>query len=389
MKLLHTSDWHVGRMLKGRERSDEHRAVLSEIAGIAREHDVDAVIVAGDLFESAAPTPEAENIVYRALLELSGIAPVVIVSGNHDNERRLGAVQPLLELGRVTTRAMLARADEGGVLELDTRAGERARIALLPWLSQRYIVRAEELMAREAFEHAGMFAERLQRVVGHLCGSFGPDTVNVIAAHAMIAGGETGGGERKAHLFDYAVSPTIFPASAHYVALGHLHRTQQLGVQPPVWYCGSPLQLDFGETENRTCVLLVEATPSTPAKVTEVPLASGRRLRKLTGTVEQLRAMAGTTGDDYLRVVVREEARAGLADDVREIFGETCVDVTIETQAHRDFDLDPRAHDHRAPGELFREYLAERNATDERVVALFDELLETVSAEEDHASASA
>src|SRR5207249_6598668 len=146
--------------------------------------------------------------------------------------------------------------------------------------------------------------------------------------------------------------------------------------QPPAWYCGSPLQLDFGETEDRQCVLVVEATPSSPAVVEQVPLASGRRLRKVAGSLEQLRALAGTTGDDVIRAIVREEARAGLADDVRDLFGEHCVDVIVETGADRDLGLEPRAHEGKAPGELFREYLAEKKATDERVIALFDELLE-------------
>ncbi|HEV2686833.1 MAG TPA: exonuclease subunit SbcD, partial [Actinomycetota bacterium] len=187
MKLLHTSDWHVGKTLRGRDRSDEHRAVLDEITGIARAHSVDLVIVAGDLFESAAPTPDAERIVYRALLDLAEIAPVVVVSGNHDNDRRLVAVEPLLGLGRITTRAMLAKPDEGGVLTLETANGERAQIAMLPWVSQRYIVRAEELMSKDAFEHAGDYAQRLADVIGWLCKGFSDQTVNIVAGHAMVA----------------------------------------------------------------------------------------------------------------------------------------------------------------------------------------------------------
>lgn len=385
MRLLHTSDWHVGKTIKGRSRVDEHRAVLDEIIGIAREHDVDLVVVAGDLFESQAPTAEAEQVVYRALLALGEVAPVVVVSGNHDNDRRLQAVEPLLGLARITTRAMLERPDAGGVLSLETARGEPVRIALLPWVSQRGIVRAPELMGLDADDHAALYADRVMRVLNHLCEGFDGDAVNVVAGHAMVAGGTLGGGERLAHtIFEYAISPTVFPASAHYVALGHLHRAQQLGGQPPVWYCGSPLQLDFGETADDKGVLIVEAAPSTPAVVETVPLRAGRRLRKLTGTLEQLRALAGTTGEDYLRVIVREEARAGLADDVREIFGEMCVDVMIESQLDRALGLDPRAHEGKPPGQLFREYLAEKKASDERVVALFDELLE-----EEHAAAQA
>jgi exonuclease SbcD len=385
MKLLHTSDWHVGKTLRGRDRSDEHLAVLDEITQIARDRAVDLTIVAGDLFDSAAPTPDAERIVYRALLDLAEVSPVVIVSGNHDNDRRLSAVEPLLGLGRITTRAMLAKPDEGGVLTLETAAGERAQIALLPWVSQRYIVRAEQLMATDAFEHAGLFAERLVALIARLCEGFSDDTVNVIAGHAMVAGGVLGGGERTAHTyFEYCLSATGFPPSAHYVALGHLHRAQQLGSQPPVWYCGSPLQMDFGETEDRKCVLVVEATPSSPARVEQVPLSSGHRLRVVRGTLAELESIAGTTGDDYLRVFVKEDARAGLADDVRGLLGENAIDVQIQTSAEREMDLDPRAHESKSPRELFADYLEEKKATDERVIALFDELLE-----EEHAPASA
>ena len=385
MKLLHTSDWHVGKMLRGQNRNDEHRAVLAEITQIARVRDVDLVIVAGDVFDSAAPTPDAENIAYRALLDLAEVAPVVVVSGNHDNERRLLAVEPLLRLGRITTRAMFEDPEKGGVLRLETRSGETAQVALMPWLSQRWVVRAEELMGLDADKHVGLYAERLLGIIDWLCKGFSSDTVNVVAGHVMVAGGVLGGGERLAHtIFEYCVSAQAFPTNAHYVALGHLHRAQQLGSQPPVWYCGSPLQLDFGETEDRKCALVVEATASTPASVEQVPLTAGRRLRKINGTFADLEAIAGTTGDDYLRIVVRGEARAGLAEDVRDVFGENAVDVIIQTDSERDLGLDPRAHDSKSPKELFRDYLAEHDAADERVIALFDELLE-----EEHAPAQA
>jgi exonuclease SbcD len=244
-------------------------------------------------------------------------------------------------------------------------------------------VRAEQLMQMDAFEHAGLFAERLVALIARLCDGFSSETVNVVAGHLMVAGGVLGGGERLAHtIFDYCVSPTGFPSSAHYVALGHLHRAQQLGSQPPVWYCGSPLQLDFGETGDTKGVLVVEATPGTPARVEQVALNSGHRLRKISGSLVELEHFVGQTGDDYLRVTVREDARAGIADDVREMFGENAVDVMIQSDADREIDLDARAHESKAPGELFREYLEENRATDERVIALFDELLE-----EEHAPA--
>src|SRR3954451_899892 len=100
--LLHTSDWHVGKAIRGASRADEHRAVLAEIAELVGAHDADVVVVAGDLFDSATPSPESEQIVYEALLALASTgATVVVIAGNHDNARGLRAVAPLLALGNV------------------------------------------------------------------------------------------------------------------------------------------------------------------------------------------------------------------------------------------------------------------------------------------------
>ncbi|MFP5298526.1 MAG: exonuclease SbcCD subunit D, partial [Actinomycetota bacterium] len=92
MRFLHTGDWHVGKSLVGLSRAPEQEAVLDEIVEIARKHEVDATLVAGDLFDSTAPSPEAERIVYKALLGLAETGAVVVVPGNHDNDRRLAAV---------------------------------------------------------------------------------------------------------------------------------------------------------------------------------------------------------------------------------------------------------------------------------------------------------
>jgi exonuclease SbcD len=105
MKLLHTSDWHVGKSIRGASRAEEHTAVLAEIAGIAHREGVDLIVVAGDLFDSSTPAPESEEIVYRSLLALAKTgADVAVIAGNHDNARRLRAISPLLRLGNVHLR---------------------------------------------------------------------------------------------------------------------------------------------------------------------------------------------------------------------------------------------------------------------------------------------
>lgn len=384
MKLLHTGDWHVGKTLRGRSRAEEHRAVLREIAELATTEAVDVVLVAGDLFDSASPSPEAEGIVYEALLQLthSG-ARVVVVAGNHDNPRRLVAVEPLLALGRVVVRALVLSPQEGGVVEITSRAGELARIAVLPWLSQRDIVKADDLMSDDANRHASTYRERAARILASLTTGFSPGSVNIVLGHVTVAGAQLGGGERTAQtVFDYYVDATAFPADAHYVALGHLHKPQKMAAGAPVHYCGSPLCLDFSDDDEHKVTMIVEAAPGAPSRTRAVPLRSGRRLRTLSGTIAELAALAGSTGDDLLRVRVDEQARAGLGDEVRALFPEA-VDV-MAAPAESTLRAKERSSDSSNPRALFGEYLAERNVGDERLVELFDRLLEVT-----YASASA
>ena len=383
MKLLHTSDWHVGKTIRGHSRIPEHEAVLTEIVSLADEHSVDLVIVAGDLFETATPTAEAESLVYRTLLRLLDTsAHVAVISGNHDNARRLHAVAPVFEaLGRIHLVTEPTRPDDGGVIRLSMPGGEQVRLAMLPFVSQRGVVRAKNLMEAAAYENTQAYGDRMRLLIETLTAELGSDTVNILAAHAFVYGGQLGGGERAAHFIDdYAISAQSFPVTASYVALGHVHRPQKIPGAAPIHYCGSPLQLDFGEEDQHKQVNLVEIEPGVPPAVTPVPLSGGRALRTLRGTVAELKELAARgedgslTDDAWLRVMVQEPRRAGLADEVRELFGERVVDVRMDDPAPQRKQRVARKG--RAPTELFDEFLTERNIEDERVRAMFAELLD-------------
>ncbi|MYK89781.1 MAG: exonuclease SbcCD subunit D [Acidobacteria bacterium] len=379
MRLLHTADWHVGKAIRGRSRAEEHRAVLDEIVGISRARSIDVALVAGDLYDGATPSAEADDIVYRTLLDLAGVVQhVVVVAGNHDNPNRLAAVRPLLELTNVHVTPRIARPADGGILELEIHPGERVRAVLLPFVSQRGIVRAEDLMAHDADEHAQKFSDRLVQVVGKLCDNMPGDGVNILVGHAMVHGGVLGGGERSAHtIFDYSIPTTAFPSGLHYVALGHLHRTQELPAACPVHYCGSPLQLDFGEQLDTKSVKVIEARAGRPAKVEEVPLSRGRKLLTLRGSLDAVADRIAQRGDDYLRIELDERPRHGLADEVREL-SPNVVDVRIANRTDGDGDKrngpDPGQAD---PIALLDQYLKERKEGDtEPLKTLFKELLE-------------
>ncbi len=377
MKLLHTSDWHVGRSIRGHSRAAEHTAVLEEIVALAGEHEVDLVMVTGDLFDTASPTAESEEIVYRALVGLCRTgARVVVIAGNHDHPQRLAAVAPVLASLDVVVAHQVTRPDAGGVIELTVRSGEPVRLVLVPFLSRRGIVRADELMAGDAVEHQQLYAERYRRIVEVLGAGLRDDMVNLIAAHAFVDRALSGGGERAAHLgLDYAVAASVFPGHAHYVALGHLHRAQRVDGPTQIHYCGSPLALDFGEVEGPKQVNLVEAHAGVPAKVTPLFLANGRPLRTVRGTLDDLRAVADELTDCWVRVHLREPARAGIADEVRALVP-TVVDVVAAPPERAGTDAPRVSRSGRSPQELFEIFCREREHTDPRTRALFAELLE-------------
>lgn len=381
MRLLHTADWHVGKTLKGHSRLDEQREVLREIVAVAREQEVDAVLVAGDLYDTAAPTPAAQQLVVQALMALAATgARVIVIGGNHDNGSALDAYRPFAGAAGVTLVGTVRTADGGGVVGFTTRSGEPVRVAAVPFLSQRYAVRAAELLSGGAAEHTGAHDQLLREIVNSLTAGFRTDAVNIVTAHLTVLNGTFGGGERLAQsIFEYAVPATIFPADAHYVALGHLHRRQTLAAPAPVHYSGSPLAIDFGEQENTSVVCLVEATPSTPARVTDIPITAGRGLRTVHGTVAELAAIADTVGDDHLRVYVREPARAGLREEVTELLPNA-----LEVRIDPEFAVPvsgPRPASggaERSSAELFAEFCRTRSVADPRLDALFARLHDRV-----------
>ena len=376
MKFLHTSDWHVGKRIRGRSRADEHQAVLSEIVGIADAHRVDLTIVAGDLFDVSSPSPSHEALVYRTLLDLSEVAPVAVVAGNHDGAGRFEAVRPLLDLGRIKVVASPRKADEGGVATYEDLG---LKLAMLPFVSQRGVVKVEDIMRLDADQHAQKYEERMRRVVEALVSGMGTDTVNVLTSHLTVYGASPGGGEREAHVFGYALAPQAFPGTLSYVALGHLHRQQRVPAPSQVWYSGSPLQLDFGERADEKGVLVVEAEPGLPARVTPVSLTSGVSLVQIGGTLEQVLARAPEFEGAYVKVILDEKPRAGLNDDVRAAIPGV-VDVLLAQQAS----TRPRATESlsvKSPRKLFAAYLESQGVDDSAVVELFGEIQEEVLAE--------
>jgi exonuclease SbcD len=382
MRVLHTGDWHVGKTLHRRQRLEEVDRVLGEVVAIARDEAVDLTLVCGDVFDHFAPSAEAERIVYRALLGLreAGSA-VVVIPGNHDNAKRFGAVEQLSEAAGIVVVPEVRRPGAGGVVEVASRDGAQvAQVAVLPWVPEKALFGAEEMMGLEEDPNKA-YAEELPRLLGALCTAFEPGKIHLLAAHVFVGGARVGGGERELTVGDlFAIAPQGLPTTPQYIALGHVHRPQEVpAAAVPARYAGSLLQLDFGEREQDKSVVIADLEPGLPSRTRLVPLTGGRPLLDVTGSLDDLRAM-DVDPEAYLRVMLRCDGPApGLADDVRDVLP-NALEVRLDYE-RAPGEREPGELRRLSPRELFSRYYADRHGAppDERLVKLFDELFEEVT----------
>ena len=365
MRFLHTADWHVGKPLRGRSRMDELAAAVTQVADVAIDRKVDAVLVAGDVFDSPSPPPEAEKLVYDFLARLlAERIACVVIAGNHDHPRKLGALASLLEGLRIHVRPEVRPPEDGGVVRLASRDGkEEARVAVLPFVPERKVVDACTRDGRRRTTGTTSTRAASSRSSPRSSRACPASTVNVVLAHLLVDGARVGTGERELHLGQiYGVNPQQLPSTVQYIALGHLHRPQEVLAPAKTRYPGSLIELDFGEQEQDKSVVILEAQAKRPPGIELVPVTAGRRLRTVEGTLDDLQRLAEEGSDDYLRVRVKAEAPTpGLADRVKELLP-NALDVTVDHP--RDAGAQPERGKGRgklAPAQLFAAYYEHRN----------------------------
>ena len=391
MRFLHTSDWHIGKPLRNRKRDDEYQAALAEVLDIARKEAVDCVLVAGDVFDSVAPPPEAERMVFEFFRELVGASiPAVVIAGNHDHPRRMNAFSQILELVDVHVRGEPVLADDGGIVEVSSRDGaETAVIAALPWVGERKVREFESLASGE---HFGEYAEGVAAMMAHLCKGFREDTVNLFLTHVLIEDSKVGGpesGERPIHMSQaYVVKTPMLPTSPQYIALGHIHMPQEFPLAN-AYYSGSLLQCDFGEAGQKKGVNIVDVKPGAKAKIEHVPLSSIKQLRNVGThdegvTLDEIKALAADIGEDYLKVFLKLDAPVpGLAEQVHELLP-NAVDIVIQREEAEEAELDLDLSKE-SPPELFSTYYRSAHGSEppKDLLALFSTLYEEATAAPD------
>ena len=403
MKLLHTADWHLGKRLGDYSRLEEQHRVLDEIVQIAEWERVDAVLIAGDLFDTFNPPNEASELFYRTVHRLSdhGKRAVVAIAGNHDAPDRVEAPDPLARacgvvlVGRsattvpafTTSGGVQLLQSEPGFVELSLpRCSAPLRLLLTPYANEttlkRYLGEQDrEQSLRDVLHHDW------HRLAKQYCDTAG---VNVLMAHLYVM---QQGGEAPAEPDDErpilhlggasAIFTEDLPAELQYAALGHLHRYQTVAEVPcPVCYSSSPLAYSFSEVHQQKQVVIVEVEPGQAAHVRPVPLQAGRTLcrQRFEDTDE---ALAWLQANPHTFVELTLVSDSYLESQVKRSLHEThdgIVSIIPE--------LTPSAADDQAPPpidlskdlrSLFADYFRQRKGQEpnEELLALFNEVIGT------------
>ncbi|MFE3071530.1 exonuclease SbcCD subunit D [Streptomyces sp. NPDC059247] len=268
MRLLHTSDWHLGRSFHRVGLLEAQAAFLDHLVATVHEHRVDAVLVAGDVYDRAVPPLPAVELFDTALHRLAEAGvPTVMISGNHDSARRLGVGAGLM--GRAGIHLRTDPAAVGTPVVLADGHGDVALYGL-PYLEPALV---RERLGAERAGHEAVLAAAMDRVRADLA-TRPAGTRSVVLAHAFVAGGEPSDSERDITVGGVAAVPAGIFDGVDYVALGHLHGSQT--VTPNVRYSGSPLAYSFSEADHRKTMWLVDLGPSVgPAPEGSAPAPGG------------------------------------------------------------------------------------------------------------------
>ena len=305
MRLLHTSDWHLGQKFLSHDRDLEQRAALDWLLDLIERERVDALIVAGDIFDTHNPPHSARSMYYEFLTRLykkSCCPHVVIVGGNHDSPGHLDAPGTLLSTMNIHVVGAVTGNPDDQIIELKNPDGEtELLVAAVPFLRHRDLrdSRAAESDAdrtertrRAIVEHYQTLAERIETLA--------PRVPVVTTGHLYARGAE--GAEERANIYlsDTAnIEAGQFSPVFDYVALGHIHRAQMVGQQAHIRYCGSLIPLSFSETEDAKEVVLVDFEEKTITDIRSVAVPSIRRLKQIKGTAAFVKQRLQKLSEDY------------------------------------------------------------------------------------------
>lgn len=295
MRLLHTSDWHLGQHFFGKSRQDEHAAFLAWLLQQVAAQQVDAVIVAGDVFDTASPPSHAREAYHQFVLDMHDVGVhLVVLGGNHDSPAVLQESRGLLaRLHTWVVPSLDGSADEH-VLLLHDRAGQPgALLCAIPF------IRAREVRLSLPGEQAEQRREQMMQGIAQHYGAIHAAAVQrrevlslplpiVASGHLTTVGASSSESVRDIYVGSLSAFPTDAFPPADYIALGHIHRPQQAGASGHIRYSGSPIALGFDELGTQKQVLLVDVDAGGLQAVTPLPVPVFQPMHRLSDTLKGL-----------------------------------------------------------------------------------------------------
>jgi exonuclease SbcD len=310
VRVLHTSDWHLGRSFHGVDILDHQRTFVTWLVDLVEREQIELVVVAGDIYDRAVPPLAAVSLWEEAVVGITRICPMLVTSGNHDSPTRLGFAGPLLAQSGLHLRTSLDTID--APLVVHGADGTALAAYGIPYLEpdlHRAALGAER-------SHASVLHAAMERVRADLARREG--TRSLVAAHAFITGGDTGAivseSERDLRVGGIGDAPASVFAGVDHVALGHLHGAQEVRTGSDgavVAYSGSPLAFSFSEEAHLKSVTVLDIPASGPIQARRVPAPVPRALVTLTGRLDDVLDDPGTTAfaNHWVRIVLTDERR--------------------------------------------------------------------------------
>ncbi len=392
MRLLHTSDWHLGHRLYGRKRYEEFADFLQWLLKLLVREQIHGLVIAGDVFDTTTPSHRAQQLYYEFLHQAVSQSPcrhLVIVGGNHDSPSLLEAPKSLLQHRGIQVIGAAPKHSEEEVLVLrDAAQRPELIVCAVPYLRDQDLRiavsgedpadKTQQLLAGLG-EHYAAVARAAERVRADLGGS-----LPILATgHLFAQGGQTveGDGVRELYIGSLARFPAgDFPRNLDYIALGHLHRAQSLGDAPPIRYSGAPLPLSFGEARRAQSLYLVEFTPAERVpQIRQIPVPRFQRLEQLRGDWAQLEAQLRALREEgvsaWLEILYEGKALGNLRARLAEVVQDSELEILRITDArHRESVLRPTFSQETLadlhPEEVFERCLAQHEIPEEQRSAL-------------------
>lgn len=380
MRILHTSDLHIGKKIMGRERYGEYRSVLSEISDICAAENVDIVLIAGDIFDTYTPSAEAEEIFYNGIKVIAKYSAVLIISGNHDDYVRLTAAASLAEeinvyivgndlrkIGCVAHGKTYPIESDSGYVVFGNDKGEKVYINTLPYPNE---ARFREGNSDESF------SDKMRRWIAFGERGKTQKIPSIFLSHIFVAGGKVSDSEREIDLGGARAVPLSLLPECDYCALGHLHSRQKLDKN--AYYCGAPMQFTFAESNTVKSVNVFDLTGDGVQGLRQIEICSSRKLIRLQANcIEDGIKILSANAEAYVELTLNLSAPITPTENALLHSCENLVSVKVELFS-QNFEETRVSHKNKSSSQLFTDFYKSRYNDDvpDELLRLFLSLTE-------------